>query len=40
VVPHLLKALSALDYPAAKLDIKLLLEADDPETGPALTRIP
>jgi hypothetical protein len=40
VVPQLLKALSALDYPAAKLDIKLLLEADDPETGPALARIP
>jgi hypothetical protein len=40
VVPHLLKALAALDYPAAKLDIKLLLEADDPETEPALARIP
>lgn len=38
VVPDLLKALSALDYPAAKLDIKLLLEADDAETAAALPR--
>ncbi|WP_457108519.1 glycosyltransferase family 2 protein [Methylobacterium sp. P5_C11] len=38
VVPDLLRALSALDYPAAKLDIKLLLEADDPETAAALAR--
>ncbi|MFJ7596289.1 glycosyltransferase family 2 protein [Methylobacterium fujisawaense] len=38
VVPDLLRALSALDYPAAKLDIKLLLEADDAETASALPR--
>jgi glycosyltransferase XagB len=38
VVPDLLRALSALDYPAAKLDIKLLIEADDPETAAALAR--
>ncbi|MGU3557187.1 glycosyltransferase family 2 protein [Asanoa ferruginea] len=38
VVPDLLRALSALDYPAAKLDIKLLLEADDAETAAALPR--
>jgi glycosyltransferase XagB len=40
VLPRLLRALAALDYPAAKLDIKLLVEADDPETGPALARVP
>jgi len=32
VLPHLAEALQALDYPAAKLDIKLVLEADDAET--------
>gem|GEM_PF-166909 len=32
VVPRLLPALCALDYPAAKLDLKLLLEAADRET--------
>ncbi len=40
VVPDLLRALSALDYPAAKLDIKLLLEADDAETAAALPATP
>ena len=40
VLPHLIRALAALDYPAAKLDIKLLIEADDRETGAALARIP
>lgn len=40
VVPDLLRALSALDYPAAKLDIKLLLEADDAETASALPGTP
>jgi hypothetical protein len=40
VVPDLLKALAALDYPPAKLDIKFLIEADDPGTGAALARIP
>jgi len=32
VLPLLAKALAALDYPRAKLDIKLVLEADDFET--------
>ena len=32
VLPLLAKALGALDYPRAKLDIKLILEADDFET--------
>jgi len=39
VVPRLIRGLAALDYPAAKLDIKLLIEADDPETAAALARI-
>ena len=38
VVPHLVSALSQLDYPAAALDIKLVLEADDIETLDALHR--
>jgi hypothetical protein len=32
VLPALVKAMRALDYPAEKLDIKLVLEADDRET--------
>ncbi len=32
VLPQLVAALEALDYPCAKLDIKLVLEADDAET--------
>ena len=40
VVGRLVKALAALDYPVAKLDIKLLIEADDDETARALARIP
>lgn len=42
VVSRLIDALSRLDYPAAKLDIKLVLEADDRETPAALasTRLP
>jgi len=32
VLPQLVKACSELDYPASKLDIKLLLEEDDVET--------
>lgn len=32
VLPQLVAALEALDYPAAKLDVKLVLEADDAET--------
>lgn len=39
VVPALLRALAALDYPPAKLDIKLLIEADDLETRAALAAI-
>ncbi|MDP4022906.1 glycosyltransferase [Methylobacterium sp. NEAU 140] len=39
VVPRLMRALAALDYPAAKLDIKILIEADDPETAAALARV-
>jgi len=35
-VAHLLHALAAFDYPREKLDIKLLLEADDRETQTAL----
>ena len=36
VVPRLAAALSALDYPAAKLDIKFVIEAHDTETAAAL----
>jgi cellulose synthase/poly-beta-1,6-N-acetylglucosamine synthase-like glycosyltransferase len=32
VLPHLVDAIAALDYPSTKLDVKLLLEADDDET--------
>ncbi len=32
VLPALVKGLSRLDYPIEKLDVKLLLEEDDPET--------
>ena len=39
VVARLLQALTQLDYPATKLDIKLVLEADDPETMEALRSI-
>jgi len=39
VAARLIQALSRLDYPAAKLDIKLVLEADDPETWDALQAI-
>ncbi|MBX9931635.1 MAG: glycosyltransferase [Methylobacterium sp.] len=40
VVPRLVGALSRLDYPAAKLDIKFLIEAHDVETAAALAVIP
>ncbi len=36
IASRLITALSRLDYPAAKLDIKLVLEADDRETREAL----
>jgi glycosyltransferase XagB len=39
VAARLIAALSRLDYPAAKLDIKLVLEADDRETLDALAGI-
>jgi len=38
VVPTLARALRSLDYPKAKLDIKLILEGDDPETIEACKR--
>jgi len=38
VVPRLVKALKAFDYPAIKLDIKFLIEADDGATAAALAR--
>jgi cellulose synthase/poly-beta-1,6-N-acetylglucosamine synthase-like glycosyltransferase len=39
VLPRLIEALRQLDYPAAKLDIKLVLEQDDAETARALALI-
>ena len=39
VVPRLLEALTRFDYPVAKLDIKLLTEADDAATAEALARL-
>ncbi|QRM28776.1 glycosyltransferase [Microvirga sp. VF16] len=39
IAARLIHALSRLDYPAAKLDIKLVLEADDEETQEALRAI-
>lgn len=38
VVPQLLAALDAIDYPRAKLDIKFVVEEDDADTLRALTR--
>lgn len=40
VASRLIDGLKRLDYPAGKLDIKLVLEADDRETMAALSRIP
>lgn len=40
VVPRLVLALARLDYPAAKLDLKFVIEADDPETAAALAAVP
>lgn len=40
VVPRLVRALGRLDYPAAKLDIKFLLEADDTATLAAFRAVP
>ncbi|MFT4080404.1 glycosyltransferase [Rhodomicrobium sp.] len=39
VLPHLAQALASLDYPAAKLDIKIVLEASDRETIEAAERL-
>ncbi len=36
VLPDLLQAISALDYPRDRLDVKLLIEADDKETLEAI----
>lgn len=36
VAPLLIEALRAMNYPPELLDVKLVLEADDDETGPAL----
>lgn len=36
IVPKLVRAVAALDYPAPKLDVKFILEADDRETLDAL----
>jgi cellulose synthase/poly-beta-1,6-N-acetylglucosamine synthase-like glycosyltransferase len=38
VFPRLIEALTALDYPAAKLDIKLVVEADDQEMRAVLAQ--
>ena len=38
-VDELVAALRSLDYPAEKLDVKLVVEADDIETGLALLRL-
>lgn len=40
VVPRLVAALARFDYPAAKLDLKFVVEADDAGTIAALARIP
>jgi len=40
VAPHLAAALDAIDYPRGKLDIKLVLEADDVATRHALEVLP
>ncbi|GGA78960.1 glycosyl transferase [Brucella endophytica] len=36
IIPQLLQALSGLNWPASKLDIKLVCEADDPDTIEAI----
>src|SRR5207248_6072666 len=40
VLPQLVRGCAALDYPKTKLDIKLLLEADDLETIAAVRDFP
>ena len=39
VLPGLVRSLEGLDYPKTRLDIKLLLEADDPDTIRAARRL-
>ncbi len=39
IVPRLVAALRRLDYPLEKLDIKLVVEADDPDTRYAIARL-
>ncbi|MFG1461533.1 glycosyltransferase [Xanthobacter sp. DSM 24535] len=39
ILPRLIAALNALDYPREKLDIKLVVEEDDEETRAALQRL-
>jgi glycosyltransferase XagB len=39
LIPRLLAALEALDYPAAKKDVKIVVEADDGPTAAALGRL-
>lgn len=39
VLPDLLEAINKLDYPATKLDVKVLMEADDTETIQAFERM-
>ncbi len=40
VVPRLVRALAGLDYPASKLDLKFVIEADDTATAAALAALP
>ena len=40
VIDRIVPALARLDYPAARLDLKLVIEADDARTAAALARIP
>ncbi|WP_246775795.1 glycosyltransferase [Methylobacterium aquaticum] len=40
VVPRLVRALARLDYPASKLDLKFVIEADDTATAAALAALP
>ncbi len=39
LVPRLIAALDALDYPAPKKDVKIVVEGDDEETAAALARL-
>ena len=38
VIPQLIRTLGAIDYPAGKLEVRLVLEADDTETLAAIER--